>query len=341
MWYADCYYWADGRRQRKQRSTGIRDDGTVKSQQTAELNARDIELSLALGQNRVARPTTLTQAMKLSVEVKTKRGRAKATIEITIEKAVHLYNYFRPDTPLELVTKERIEAYTDASLAIRQSPTVKRELRELRLAFKAAGIPVPKMPELKDGKPRERWLPPAEQLRLLLSIAKTRKDHLTMYLHLGLSKGELYRIDPSDCDFAQSHVRVRGTKADPRDRVLPMTREVHDILWARLGEKPMFELWSEGNADRDLKAACRRAGIEPCSFNDLRRSFCTILAMAGVPPLHLQHLMGHADMKMISRVYARIGQGKHMHDAVANLPRLSAPREPLKLMANNDGDDDE
>lgn len=42
----------------------------------------------------------------------------------------------------------------------------------------------------------------------------------------------------------------------------------------------MFTPWS--NVRRDLHAACKRAGIAPCSPNDLRRTFADWLVEAGV-----------------------------------------------------------
>ncbi|MEM7677151.1 MAG: hypothetical protein AAF449_14205 [Myxococcota bacterium] len=44
----------------------------------------------------------------------------------------------------------------------------------------------------------------------------------------------------------------------------------------------LFRSWT--NAVRDVKAACRRAGIEPCSPNDLRRTLAVWLRTAGAPP---------------------------------------------------------
>lgn len=333
VWYVDAHYFLDGKPQRTRRSTRVRDDGTTKSRRTAEINGREIEQSLALGTGRVAHPTTLKQAFAALMGQKEQAGRAQGTLDITREKAHKLWEYFGVNTPIEKCTD--IEGYCKVSLTTRKPPTVKRELRELALAFKAVGLTPPKMPELADGTPRERFLTRGEQLQLLAAAPAHRKDYVVMYLHCGLSRSELYKFDASDCNFERREVRVRGTKAGQRDRLLPMSEEVYDILWARRAQRPMFERW--GNYDRDLREYAARAGfgpvrvveyrgrklrLAPLSLNDLRRTFATTLAVAGVPILHLMHLMGHHSTRMLEKVYARVGTGDHMHDAIAKLSPL-------------------
>lgn len=320
VWYVEAHYWQDGKRKRARRSTGVRDDGTVKSRRSAEVIGRDIEQSLALGQGRVARPTTITQAVRALVEQQERAGRAQASIEIVIEKGRHLIDFYGADTPLEKCTD--IGAYAKAALAVRKPATVARELRTLVLAFKAVGLTPPSLPELAETAARERFLTREEQLKLLAATPSAYRDHMICYLHLGVRKSELFRIQSDDCNFVTREVRVRGTKTDEADRILPMSPEVYDVLWSRREDSPTFAFWHEGNADRELRRWAKRAQLGPLSFNDLRRTFATTLAIAGVPILHLMHLMGHKSTRMLERVYARVAAGDHMHEAIAKLAVL-------------------
>jgi hypothetical protein len=71
------------------------------------------------------------------------------------------------------------------------------------------------------------------------------------------------------------------------------------------GEDPaLFLPWQ--NVRRDLREACKRAGIPPCSPNDLRRTFATWLRAAGAPTDLIAPVMGHADTRMVERVYGRL-----------------------------------
>jgi integrase len=334
VWYVEAHYWADGKRQRARRSTGVRDDGTVKSRRTAEVIGRDIEQSLALGQGRVARPTTITQAIDKLIERQEQAGRAQASIEIVVEKGRHLVDYYGESTPIEKCTD--VAGYAKAALGVRQPATVARELRTLVLAFKAVGLTPPTMIELAESAARERFLTREEQLKLLAATPADRRDYTVCYLHLGVRKSELFKITSEDCNFVTREVRVRGTKTKTHglgggaDRLIPMSPEVYDVLWSRRDRSPMFDYWHEGNADRELRRWAKRAGLGPLSFNDLRRTFATTLAVAGVPILHLMHLMGHKSTRMLEKVYARVQVGEHMHEAIAKLAKLLKRPDPAK-----------
>jgi integrase len=54
---------------------------------------------------------------------------------------------------------------------------------------------------------------------------------------------------------------------------------------------------------RRFQAACGEAGVRPIRFQDLRHTFATTLAAAGVPLRTIQEYLGHADLKT-TQIYA-------------------------------------
>ncbi|HEX2678758.1 MAG TPA: tyrosine-type recombinase/integrase, partial [Polyangiales bacterium] len=179
------------------------------------------------------------------------------------------------------------------------------------MALEAVGVKPPKIPELAGSEPRERWLTWDEQVALLAQIMPRWRDHVVMYLQLGLSKSELFRVLPEHVDLARNVVQVKGTKAKARNRSLPMPADVREIVERKLRSakrgEPLFERWNPGNADRHLRLAAERAGLGPISFNDLRRTFATVLARDGWTALQLRPLMGHSTTRMLDQHYARMG----------------------------------
>jgi integrase len=317
-WYAFCFYFdtRTGRRIRVKRSTGIADDGFAAAEKRAAIVGADIERSLALGHGRPGQTHTLTQALVALVQQRIVAGAPRATREITREKAPPLLKHFGPDRAVEEITTDDMAQY--AHERARAPATIRRELIELRSAITAVGVDPPRLPKLAPPRARERWLSAAECSQLVAAGAVSRREHLIAYLQLGVRKSELHRIEAGD--LRDEHVRVRGTKTEGADRVLPMTAQVRTILERRAKQSPkgpLFESWH--NADRDLRAASKAAGLGPISFNDLRRTFATQLAIEGVPILHLMHLLGHRSTRMLESVYARVGQGPHMSMAVAKL----------------------
>ena len=99
---------------------------------------------------------------------------------------------------------------------------------------------------------------------------------------------------------------------------------VFDLLLARAEEagpgQPLFAPWR--NRRRALRGACKRAGIAPVSPNDLRRTFATWQAEAGVPEAGAASLLGHSSSTMVRRVYSKVGTDAK-RAAMAKLPPLT------------------
>lgn len=323
---AECYYFDGERRRRKLRSTGITADGTAQSKRTAERIGRDIERSLALGKGVRARGATLRSAFAARIAAHRLNDHAQATIDITLEKGAHVLRYFGAarDVQGEPITDDELIAYATHARLKRQPPTVFRELVELRSALKSVRAPIPAMPALgKVQVPRELWFDHSQSAQLFALIPESRRDHFIAYRMLGLSHGELYKIEPKDIDFERHTVRVRGTKREKRDRVLPLPEQVEAVLGARSLRRPMFDLWDYGNGNRDLTNAAHKAGLVGVgvrvSFNVLRASYCTELILKGVHLKKIANLMGHQDTKMVERWYARLRAGEHLADVAAQV----------------------
>lgn len=319
-----------GKRVRVRRSTGIDSTGQA-SRKLAEEREPEILRLAQLEASGLAAPearTTLGDAFGRLV-VKLELGnRSPKTLDIAFQKYTHLALFFGPGRQIGAIKADDLARYAEQARKTRAPGSVHRELRTLREAMRAAGVEPPPMPDLgRVYVPRERALPPEEQRALVGTMSSFRRRYVVMYLHLGLSLSEIRKfgagdLRPESGQFGE--LRVRGTKAHSRDRWVPLTREARAAFDEAVAEAaPGADLFPEwGNINRDLKAACRRAGIEPATTNDLRRSFATEHAKRGTPIHVLKYLMGHTSTRMLDLVYARVGAGSHTHDSVHNLPTL-------------------
>lgn len=179
-------------------------------------------------------------------------------------------------------------------------------------------------PRAADSDPDVRFLDEAELERLLGAVPGDLRGSVERPLYLtaamtGLRQGELIALRWRDVDFAAARIRVRrsyvrgefGTPKSKRStRSVPMAGRVALELERLLGR-------STYTSDDDLvfahpqtgvpldrsrllkrfKAAARRAGIDVVRFHDLRHTFGTRMAAAGVPLRTLQEWMGHRDFK--------------------------------------------
>jgi integrase len=61
---------------------------------------------------------------------------------------------------------------------------------------------------------------------------------------------------------------------------------------------------------RRFKRAIKAAGVRPIRFHDLRHSFATTMAAAGVPMRTLQEWLGHRDFRTVL-IYADYAPSEH------------------------------
>lgn len=185
-------------------------------------------------------------------------------------------------------------------------------------------------PRADGGDPDIRYLTLAEVEALLRAVGEGRFAATDRAIYLtaamtGLRQGELLALRWGDVDWRAGRLRVRRTftrgsfgapKSRRSSRSVPLTDRVAGAL-ERHFQASAFQ------ADEDLvfcnphtgrpmdasrmrkrfKKALARAGIRAVRFHDLRHTFGTHCAAAGVPLRTLQEWMGHRDAKT-TQVYA-------------------------------------
>jgi integrase len=143
----------------------------------------------------------------------------------------------------------------------------------------------------------------------------------------GLRQSELLGLHWKHVDMRAQRIRVRNAwvryehsgegKSDlSTKRSVPMT----DRLAAELKRWRLRTVFSDDEdlvfahpelgveldrtkVTRRFQAACVEAGVRPIRFQDLRHTFATTLAAAGVPLRTIQEYLGHADLKT-TQIYA-------------------------------------
>lgn len=316
-----CYVYELG--VRVQRSTRCCD------KKAAETVARQLERDAADPDHAAARAATLKDAIALTLrhfaELAKAGKKSKATLSFHKAKAGHWSRLLEHNArgehvpfPLARLRAKHIDAYiSQRRLEGVGEGTIAKELTTLRVVLKRAKraglwrgdvaevLPVAFAPEYT---PRERWLPRPELEKLLAQLVPDRAGRVAFIVATSASWGESDRAERGD--VVGNQVAVRGTKRKTRRRVVPVVLEDHRTLLAYALEHAcgqqgrLFAPWT--NVRHHLRAACQRAGIAPCSPNDLRRTHSRWLRAAGAPPDLIGPAMGHADTRMVERVYGRL-----------------------------------
>jgi integrase len=177
--------------------------------------------------------------------------------------------------------------------------------------------------ELDETSVSDRVLSNEEEPQLLgacdQSELRSRAPHLKhvvlIALYTGLRRGEILSLRWSDIDFERSRLTVRKSKTKSGKRDVYLNSMLHQELLSlsRLGHGEWVfpspgRFQTPGQPKRhieDVKNAFHRAvhlaGIKKITFHQLRHTFCSRLADAGVPLPVIQKLAGHASITMTSR----------------------------------------
>jgi integrase len=147
------------------------------------------------------------------------------------------------------------------------------------------------------------------------SWAIPRGDELLAYVLTGARQSELFAINKeSDVDMSRRVLRIRGTKTLGAVREVPILDPLMPVIERRLkAPGPMLfgAPWHRARMHQNLRRWCAVAEIEPVTANDLRRTYATWMAEAGVPESLLLRYMGHTSSAMLRRVYSQTTDRMH------------------------------
>ena len=172
-----------------------------------------------------------------------------------------------------------------------------------------------KAPHIRLGRvppPRDRWLTPDEQVRLIAAAEGHVRTFVILGVHTGARKGAILGLTWDRVDFDRGMVTyVDPDRAETKKKraVVPMNATVRAAL-VRAREKARTEYVIEyhgamvGNVKKAFARACQRAGLEGVTPHVLRHTCATRLAMAGVSLDEIADYLA-ADPATISRHYRK------------------------------------
>lgn len=220
----------------------------------------------------------------------------------------------------------------------RRPASINRELEVLSKIFTLAidaGVtntnPCRKVKKLLVNNQRTRYLSVAEEKKLMAQL-EGRREHLRaiviVALYTGLRRGELFNLRKEDVDFDLDVIHVRQSKSG-QSRLVPMEPVVRETLLALRDRRSELFFASPATGKRfntiktGFTSACSDAEIVNFHFHDLRHTFGTRLADAGVDVVKIKELMGHSTIVTTMRYMHASDEGKRA--AVDRLSRFHAP----------------
>jgi integrase len=125
-----------------------------------------------------------------------------------------------------------------------------------------------------------------------------------------MRKGEISNLRLRDIGLANKFIHVETSKSGKR-RDIPMNNFLTETVRFDIKKPGSEYVFCNDNGkpfihvDRSFKTALKRAGIRNFRFQDLRHTFASYLAMAGVSIYTISKLLGHTSVRVTER-YAHL-----------------------------------
>lgn len=267
-----------------------------------------------------------------------------------------LLRYFK-DTVVDRISPadvEKFKVWRSAQAGQRtgrtlRPATVNRELACLKAVFNYLikgdvlnSNPVSRVKLLAEDNEQMRVLSFEEQSQYLAAASGTLCDVAVLILETGMRPDEVYRIRRENVHLEAGYIFNPYGKTKAAKRKVRLTVQAARVIAHRLStcsgpyifphaDDPNRPIPKVNNAhDRAVK----RSGIRPFRLYDLRHTFATRAAMAGIDLVTLAAMLGHARIQMVLR-YAH-PTDEHKIEAVKRLEQFNATRqaEEGKLQAD-------
>lgn len=234
---------------------------------------------------------------------------------------------------------KRVRLESETRYERKRSPaTVNRELAVLSAVLTLAvddelipSNPCRKVRPLRMDNQRSRYLTHDEEERLMAALEGQEwlKNVVTMAVHTGMRRGEIFKLKWFDVDFSRGVIHVRDTKT-AKDRDVPMSGAVREMLERQPKTSGhVFPSPKTGGQLVDIKRpfglACEAAQVKGFRFHDLRHTAATRMADAGINVVVIAEILGHGDIRTTKRYSHAMDEAKR--EAVEKLAKSGATRQ--------------
>jgi integrase len=239
---------------------------------------------------------------------------------------------FFTDSPLDRITPEQIEKYkawrSKQGKALRgkakalrsrqllRPATINRELACLKSLFNYfikgdvlnKSNPVSRVKFLAENNEQTRVLSNDEEKLYLLAASQPLQDIAIIMLQTGMRPEEVCKIRRENVNLEQGFMFNRFGKTKAAKRKVPLTQVASSVISKRLAEAKgdcLFPGRVEGTPIVKVNAAHsatrKRCNLSPFRLYDLRHTWATRAAMAGVDLATLAAMLGHSRIQMVLR----------------------------------------
>ena len=274
-------------------------------------------------------------------------AKTKYSVKTYKEKAAVFRRFFagtKPELDVYELTRRMALDYLVAQKETRSGYAANKDRKNLiaawnwgvkYLGFQGANpFMVDKMGEVR----QPRYVPPEADFWAVYNACEPKDQVLLLaFLHTAARRGELFRLNWGDIDFANGTIRLATKKrfdGTLEYDILPMTEALASALYGHYKKSGSFAVFAgmAGNSYVErgclMRDWCARAGVKPFGFHAIRHLTATTLYHSGCDVATIQAILRHKSPNTTERYLKTLGLEK-VKNALDKLPRVInfAPKE--------------
>jgi integrase len=191
---------------------------------------------------------------------------------------------------------------------------------------------------LQENNEQMRVLTFDEQAKYLANATPMLDDVATLMLSTGMRPEEVYRIQPENVNLAGGYLFNPFGKTKAARRRVPLNSTARRVLATRMADlKTPFIFPCDTDPERPVPKvnnahdrAVKASKVQKFRLYDLRHTFATRAAEAGIDLVTLAALLGHSKIQMVLR-YAHPTQ-EHQTQAMEKLEQFVASQQTTALL---------
>ena len=193
--------------------------------------------------------------------------------------------------------------------------------------------PVAKVKFLPEDNEQMRVLTFDEQRRYLAAASPLLEDVAILMLETGMRPEEIYRSQIENVCLEKGYIQNPYGKTKAAKRRTALTAEAARVAAARIANAKGPYLFAHRNdpsqpipkVNNAHERALKESGVRPFRLYDLRHTFATRAAMAGIDLVSLAAMLAHSRIQMVLR-YAHPTE-EHQIGAMKRLEEFNAAKQ--------------
>ena len=170
-------------------------------------------------------------------------------------------------------------------------------------------------------------IPKLEQVQQVIAAIRNERlsdtrheaaDFLTFLAGAGLGNAEAANLLVSHVDLKEGQIRIKRVKTNV-EFVVPIYPAIRDLLVRRIkGKAPADKVFAVKDIKKSLARACNKLGFPNFTHRSFRKFFITRALDSGTDPRVVAALQGHADPRLVLRVYSEVSS-EHLKKEAAKV----------------------